>query len=369
MQRDATECALLLHPVLRFLPPSRRSREGEGRTRPRGRVLVRAELSPRLNPAGEPFGPLTLEQLQSVVTQATANLSAAGYDVSDLSQVHFVLAGLPNSLLGLTYQNTIWIDQSAQGYGWYTDVSANSNAAFTQVTGTNEVQAAPGSSAYGHVDLLTVVTHELGHVLGFASVDASILGHDWMSATLGTGVRRYPDAVAGSGRPPALEVPIVAAMHASPAGNPWASGNSLTSVVAALLVSPASPGLLEDPTPLGQLPEPNRAMVALTASLPAAAVAVPGSSANDLDSAFRLFLDDRKPSLQSDRGPAIDDAFSRWAKQGVALLSPGAQKPIAITLQDKMLPPRTERQPQELEEDLLEGVFSSLRRRKHDLMR
>jgi hypothetical protein len=137
---------------------------------------------------------LTQEQLQPVVSQAIANLGAAGFNVSGLRQVDFRLASLPGSLLGLTYQNTIWIDQSAQGYGWYVDVSPSSNGSFTQVTGANEVQAVPGSPAYGHVDLLTVVTHELGHVLGFASIDASILDHDWMTATLGTGVRRYPDA-------------------------------------------------------------------------------------------------------------------------------------------------------------------------------
>ena len=137
---------------------------------------------------------LTQEQLQPVVTQAIAQLATAGYNVSGLGQVQFHVADLAGSLLGLTRQNTIWIDQNAQGYGWYIDASPSSNAAFTQVTGTNEVQAAPGSPAYGHVDLLTVVTHELGHVLGFASIDPGILGHDWMTATLATGVRRYPDA-------------------------------------------------------------------------------------------------------------------------------------------------------------------------------
>src|SRR6185369_12973970 len=105
--------------------------------------------------------------------------------------------------LGWTSQNTIWIDQTAQGYGWYTDVSPSSSAAFAQITGTNEVQAAPSSPAYGHVDLLTVVTHELGHVLGFASIDSGILGHNWMTATLGTGVRRSPDAATGSELPSA----------------------------------------------------------------------------------------------------------------------------------------------------------------------
>jgi hypothetical protein len=51
---------------------------------------------------------------------------------------------------------------------------------------------------------LTVVTHELGHVLGFASIDVGIPGHDWMTATLATGTRRYPDPARGSGPASAL---------------------------------------------------------------------------------------------------------------------------------------------------------------------
>ena len=157
--------------------------------------------------AGTPQAPtidtpiLTEGQLQPVVSRAIANLAGAGYNVSSLSQVQVHLANLPNDLLGWTSQNTIWIDQTAQGYGWYTDVSTSSAAAFTQIAGPNETQALPGSPAYGHVDLLTVVTHELGHVLGFASVAAGILGHDWMTATLGMGVRRSPDAVATPAAP------------------------------------------------------------------------------------------------------------------------------------------------------------------------
>jgi hypothetical protein len=129
---------------------------------------------------------------------------------------------LPASLLGLTSQNIIWIDQNAQGYSWYTDVSPSSAAAFTQVASANEVQATVGSPAYGHVDLLTVVTHELGHVLGFASIDAGILDHDWMTATLATGVRRAPDTI-GQAAPasPPLVSPLRADVPLDPlAGQP-----------------------------------------------------------------------------------------------------------------------------------------------------
>jgi hypothetical protein len=161
---------------------------------------------------------LTPAQLQPVVTQAIAQLATAGYNVSGLGLVQFHVAALPAALLSLTYQNNVWIDPNAQGYGWYIDAAPGSNAAFTLVPGTHELEAAPGSPAYGHADLLTVVTHELGHVLGFGSVDPRKLGHDWMTATLGTGVRRLPDTTAGSGQRPWSDEKAISAYGRSPAG-------------------------------------------------------------------------------------------------------------------------------------------------------
>jgi hypothetical protein len=100
---------------------------------------------------------------------------------------------MPSTAALWCYQNTIWIDQTAAGFGWFTDVSLASSAAFSQTLGASEFQAAVDSPANGHIDLLTVVLHELGHVLGYESIDPSIQGQDWMTSTLGTGIRRLPD--------------------------------------------------------------------------------------------------------------------------------------------------------------------------------
>lgn len=43
-----------------------------------------------------------------------------------------------------------------------------------------------------HVDLLSVVEHEMGHVLGLDDLD--ILSAGLMSGHLGTGIRRLPES-------------------------------------------------------------------------------------------------------------------------------------------------------------------------------
>ena len=53
--------------------------------------------------------------------------------------------------------------------------------------------------AVDHIDLLTVVEHELGHIAGLGDLDA--MSDDVMNGVLGTGVRRiasHADAVLAS---------------------------------------------------------------------------------------------------------------------------------------------------------------------------
>jgi hypothetical protein len=108
-----------------------------------------------------------------------------------LAHAQFHVADLPGSLLGWTYQQNIWIDAHAAGYGWFLDAAAGSIAAFALVAGAGELAtAAAASPAYGHVDLLTVVTHELAHILGLNDDQ----GIDWMGEYLPTGIRRLPSA-------------------------------------------------------------------------------------------------------------------------------------------------------------------------------
>jgi hypothetical protein len=93
-------------------------------------------------------------------------------------------------VLGWT-SSEVLIDLDAGGFGWFVDATPNADEAFASHT-AGSLSAAAGGPAVGRMDLLTVVMHELGHVLGLADLDGEEHAHDLMSTTLQPGVRRLP---------------------------------------------------------------------------------------------------------------------------------------------------------------------------------
>src|SRR5262249_19253797 len=109
-----------------------------------------------------------------------AGANASPVDLAHLHQIHLQITDLPGKELGMQAGNTIWIDLDAAGYGWYTG---------TTLVGAGGSVAANGTER--SMDLLTVVTHEFGHVLGLADDDGSGL----MGEFLPSGTRRLPAAI------------------------------------------------------------------------------------------------------------------------------------------------------------------------------
>ncbi len=121
-------------------------------------------------------------ELAPIVAQAKALwANALGNDsrLSSLDTVQIKVSDLPGDVLGLTAGNTIFIDTNAAGHGWYIDPTPADDSEFTR-----------GPKPAG-IDLLTVVTHEMGHVLGLPDVSA---GTDNMKGSLGEGARLVPTA-------------------------------------------------------------------------------------------------------------------------------------------------------------------------------
>ena len=139
--------------------------------------------------ASDVLTPALLAPILAEAIHRWADAGATADQLTALAGVHVSIADLDGAALAQTIGgSTIIIDSNAAGWGWFVDPTPAQNSEFDQVHSSTE-HAASSGEASGHMDLVTVVEHELGHVLGLQSTD---LVGDLMSETLDVGVRRVP---------------------------------------------------------------------------------------------------------------------------------------------------------------------------------
>jgi len=139
------------------------------------------------------LAPLTSTQLAPIVAAAIDLYADAGLSASQLetlNRVKVLVSDLEDSRLGEALGTTITIDINAAGHGWFIDVTPNAHEEFNSV-GDGLLVAAGESAAYGQVDLLSVVLHELGHVLGLDDQHAGDAG-SLMYESLDVSTRSLP---------------------------------------------------------------------------------------------------------------------------------------------------------------------------------
>ena len=155
---------------------------------------------------------LTDQELQPIVAQAVEQWRAAGVgSLTTLDNMTVHVARLGHGELGWTFGNDVWIDATAQGWGW----------------------SIGNTTAQGQMDLLTVVTHELGHVLGYGD-DA---GPAVMATTLAPGVRRAPEAAPSA---PAASTSAVGVQVGQ-----VVRGSEASALPTSLIISQAPPAVLD----------------------------------------------------------------------------------------------------------------------------
>ena len=124
---------------------------------------------------------LTQDALTSVVEEAAARWQVAGLSAEQvelLQSVSFNIADLGGAVLGLAFGSTIWLDDNAAGWGWFVDPTSGDDLEFL-LNGDQGEQ--------NHMDLLSAVMHEMGHVLG---LEHSEHEDDLMFESLAAGERQ-----------------------------------------------------------------------------------------------------------------------------------------------------------------------------------
>jgi hypothetical protein len=116
-----------------------------------------------------------------VALWASAGLSAQLR--AALETVEYRVGELPGTLLALATPGIIWLDRDAAGYGWFVDATPADRAEFHS----------DASPAVDHIDLLTVLAHELGHLIGLAHPNEPDPTDELMSDILPPSTRRTPD--------------------------------------------------------------------------------------------------------------------------------------------------------------------------------
>jgi hypothetical protein len=98
-------------------------------------------------------------------------------------------AGIAATTIGTYGTATVEFDDDGAGHGWFVDATPTSNEEFLPTADPTLFVAREGSDAAGRLDLLSVLLHEYGHVLGLEH-DSAV--PEFMSATLAPGVRKLP---------------------------------------------------------------------------------------------------------------------------------------------------------------------------------
>ena len=129
-------------------------------------LLAADTASPSAAPAVDTLQPADLQPVLAIAKDLWLATGLTEAEAARLDAVNVGIASLPDDVLGWTTIDgaSVWIDDDGAGWGWYEDV---------QITITDTVT----SLAEDEMDLLTVLAHELGHVIGHQHGDGVMESH------------------------------------------------------------------------------------------------------------------------------------------------------------------------------------------------
>jgi len=181
--------------------------------------------------------PLKAADLSGIKAEAIARWSAAGISVRELALLQsaaLTITDLPAGHLGEAdmLANTIRLDPTAAGWGWFVDATPGNDSEFGQPATVTEFHAVAGSLAVERMDLLTTVMHEMGHLLGRSDLHDLGQAHTLMADSLLLGTRRLPAAASSIIHPTRIGVGHFGL--ARPVTSPLFSGENISITIGTL---------------------------------------------------------------------------------------------------------------------------------------
>jgi hypothetical protein len=133
--------------------------------------------------------PLTTKEVRPLLDEAVARWQTTLGDTQAtrrLKDVHVQIVDLPQNTLAMASSTVVYLDIDAAGHGWFRDPTPWEDSEFAQ--------GLASGSAKDQVDLLSVLAHELGHILGMNDDHQAdpFAKSSVMADALPLGVRRTP---------------------------------------------------------------------------------------------------------------------------------------------------------------------------------
>jgi hypothetical protein len=133
--------------------------------------------------------PLTTSDVRPLLDEAVARWQMVVGDAQTTRRLHDVrvaIVDLPRNTLGIASSSVVYLDIDAAGNGWFLDRTPWDDFEFAH--------GQASGAARNKVDLLSVLVHELGHILGLSDESEAdpFAASNVMADSLPLGVRRSP---------------------------------------------------------------------------------------------------------------------------------------------------------------------------------